>query len=210
MITEERVNNIEAALTRFMDQSSMILAAIHEEIAEIRASNARTDRQLLELQQQAELGRQQAERERKDFNKRLAELSDSMGTIIEDMVAPCGFKLAHAIFGDEEAQTRAIRIDRKHPSRRGEVMELDLLAVGPTKVLIVEAKRRMDAEKAANLHLKAASFTEFFPEYSGKTILCAVASVYLEPSIIAFLNRERLYGIAMGDETMEVVNLGQF
>lgn len=92
MITEERVTNLEKSLTRFIEQSSVILAAIHEDIAEIRASNARTDRQLLEMQQQAE-------KERKDFNKRLAELSDSMGTLIEDMVAPCGFQLARSIPG---------------------------------------------------------------------------------------------------------------
>lgn len=203
MVTEERVINLEAALAKFMEQSSVILAAIHEDIAEIRASNARTDRQLLEMQQQAE-------KDRKDFNKRLAELSDSMGTLIEDMVAPCGFRLAQAIFGGEEAQTCAIRIKRKHPSRPGEMMELDLLAVGRAKALIVEVKRRMDAEKAAQLHSKVALFREYFPEYSGITVLCAVASVYLDPSIIMFLNRERIYGIAMGEETMQVVNLRQF
>jgi hypothetical protein len=32
----------------------------------------------------------------------------------------------------------------------------------------------------------------------------------LEASVVAFLNREKVYGIAMGDEVMEVVNLGQF
>ena len=57
---------------------------------------------------------------------------------------------------------------------------------------------------------KVASFPQYFPEYAGRQVLCAVASVYLDPSVIAFLNREKLYGIAMGDDTMEVVNLGQF
>src|SRR5438552_1434205 len=98
MVTEEPVDKLETALTRFIDQSNMILAAnredlagIHADVSEIRASNARTDRLLLEMQRQAE-------KERKDFNKRLAEISDSMGTLIEDMVAPCGFRLAKSIF----------------------------------------------------------------------------------------------------------------
>lgn len=203
MIIEERVVNLEAALAKFMEQTSVVVAAIHEDVAEIRASNARTDRQLLEMQQQAE-------KERKDFNKRLADLSDSMGTLIEDIVAPCGFRLTEAIFAGEEAETCAPRVKRKHPERRGEMMELDLLAVGRSKALIVEVKRRMDAEKAAQIHTKAALFPDYFREYSDRTVLCAVASVYLDPSVIAFLNHERIYGIAMGDETMEVVNLGQF
>ncbi len=135
---------------------------------------------------------------------------DSVGTLIEDMVAPCGFQLARAIFGTEDADTCAIRIKRKHPVRRGEMMEIDLLAVGPTKLVVIEAKRRIDTEKAAQLRLKAALVTEYFPEYANRQVICAVASVYLDPSVIAFLNREKLYGIAMGDETMQVVNLGRF
>ncbi len=245
MVTEERVVNLEATLAKFIEQTNLFIAAMHEDVAEIRASNARTDRQLLEMQQQAEkdrqqadedrqradldrqradldrqradldrqradLDRQQAEKDRKDFNKRLAELSDSMGTLIEDMVAPCGFNLSRAIFATEEAQTSSIRVKRRHPVNAGELMELDLLAVGPTKVLVVEVKRRMDAGKAAEYHQKLARLPEFFPELAGKAICPAVASVYLDPAVIAFLNREKIYGIAMGDEVMEVVNLGQF
>ena len=91
MVADERIINVEAAVAKFVEQSTLMMAAMHEDVAEIRASNARTDRQLLE-------GQQRAERDRKDSNKRLAEISDSMGTLIEDMVAPCGFNLAKAIF----------------------------------------------------------------------------------------------------------------
>jgi len=179
------------------------MAVIHEDVAEIRASNARTDRQLLEMQQRAEM-------DRKDFNKRLAEISDSMGTLIEDMVAPCGINLAKAIFATEEAQTSFIRVKRKHVRNPGEMMELDLIAVGPTKVLVVAVKRRMDAAKAAEHRQKLTRLPEFFPESAGKTVCAAVVSIYLEPTITPFLNREKIYGMTMGDEVMEVVNLGQF
>ncbi len=50
----------------------------------------------------------------------------------------------------------------------------------------------------------------FFPELAHLKILPAVASVYLEATVIAFLNRQQVYGIAMGDKVMEVVNAGQF
>jgi len=201
MVTEDRVVNLEATLARFIEHTDLVVAAIHEDIAEIRAGHARTDRQLLAMQQQAD-------KERKDFNKRLAEISDSMGTLIEDMVAPCGFQLARTVFGSEEAETCAIRVKRKHPARRGEVMELDLLAIGPAKLLVVEVKRRIDAAKVAEYRDKLKRFPEFFPELADKVLCAAVASVYLESP--AFLNREKVYGIAMGDEVMEVINLGQF
>ena len=190
-------------MARFIEHTDLMIAAIHEDVAEIRAGHARTDRQLLEIQQQAE-------KDRKDFNKRLAEVSDSMGTLIEDMVAPCGFQLARTVFGSEEAQACAIRVKRRHPAQRGELMELDLPAIGRAKLLVVEVKRRIDAAKVAEYRDKLKRFPEFFPELADKTLCAAVASVYLEPSVVAFLNREKVYGIAMGDELMEVVNLGQF
>ena len=246
MLTEERVSKVEDAVAELARFQAEALADIRASVAEIRASNARTDAVLLALQRQAEHDRQQAgqerrdnaerfrqwdqraetdrkaweqrtaefdqryEKDRKDFNKRLAEISDSMGTLIEDMVAPGGFQLARAIFVTEEADPCAIRIKRRHPALAGEMMELDLLAIGPTKLLVIEVKRRMDAAKAAEYRQKLARLPEFFPELAGKAVYPAVASVYLEPSVIAFLNREKLYGIALGDEVMQVVNLGQF
>jgi len=321
VVTEERVVNLETALANFIAHSDRIVVAIHQDIAEMRASNARTDRRLLEMQQQAETDRHQAEtdrqhaeagrqdfdrrmdqfaaraeadrqdfggrmdqfaaraeadrqqaeksredfnrrmdewarkaeqdrkdfggrrdqfaaraepdwqqaeksredfnrrtdewsrkaeQDRKDFHKQWAELSDNRGTLLEDMVAPCGFKLAEAIFGDQEAQTCGIRFKARHPANPGEMMEVDLLAVGPTKVLVGEVNRRIDAAKAQEFREKLQRLPEFFPSLAGKTLCAAVASVYLEPSVIAFLNRQKLYGIAMGDEVMEVVNLGQF
>ncbi len=149
------MSDLERAMAVFVEQTNLAIAEIRSSTAEIRASNRRTDERLLELQRRADEDRKRADErwkqaderwrqanerwmsanaewkeERRDFNKRLAELSDSMGTLIEDMVAPCGFQLAKAVFATEEAHTCGIRIEQKHPTRRGEMMELDLLAIG--------------------------------------------------------------------------------
>jgi len=76
--------------------------------------------------------------------------------------------------------------------------------------LMLDFERRMDAAKVTEYRDKVRLLSEFFPELAGKTVCPAVASVYLEASVIALLNREKIYGIAMGDETMHVVNLGAF
>ena len=54
MVTEDRVINLEATLVRFIEHTDLA-------IAEIRASNARTDRQLLEMQRQADKERKHAD-----------------------------------------------------------------------------------------------------------------------------------------------------
>jgi hypothetical protein len=154
--------------------------------------------------------RERADKERRDFNKRMAELSDSMGTLIEDMVAPNARRIASEIFPNDPAITLAQRVRRTHPQDRSQMAEIDLLAAGRDYLMIFEAKRRLDSQKIREFVEKLESIPEFFPEYAGLKIVPVVASVTIEPSVVTFLNRQKVYGVAMGDETMDLVNLGQF
>jgi len=181
-----------------------------EALTDIRASNLRTDALLLEMQRQAEKDRQQAEKDRKDFNKRLAELSDSMGTLIEDMVAPNARRIAAEIFPEDPVVRLAQRVRQVHPADAGRMLEIDLLVAGKEHLMAVEAKRRLNAEKIREFVEQMGAIPEFFPEYARHTLVPVVASVTIESSVVRFLNRSRVYGVAMGDETMELVNRGQF
>jgi hypothetical protein len=221
---EHRVDRLETTFVSFMERTEEALAdirastaEIRASTAEIRASNLRTDALLLEMQrqaekdrQQAEKDRQEAEKDRKDFNKRLAELSDSMGTLVEDMVAPNARRIASEIFPSDPVIRLAQRVRQVHPSEPGQMMEIDLLAAGRKHLMVVEAKRRLNADKVREFVEKVSSIPGFMPEYAGHVLVPVVASVTIEPSVITFLNRQKVYGVAMGDETMELVNLGQF
>jgi hypothetical protein len=216
-IIEERVDRLETVFASFMERTEEALADIRASTAEIRASNLRTDAILLEMQrqaekdrQQAEKDREQAEKDRKDFNKRLAELSDSMGTLIEDMVAPNARRIAAEIFPSDPVNRLAQRVRQVHPTDRGRMLEIDLLAAGREYLMVVEAKRRLTTEKIREFVEKVRTVPEFMPEYAGHILVPVVASVTIPPSEITFLNRQKVYGVAMGDETMQLINLGQF
>jgi hypothetical protein len=208
--TSERVDRLEQVFASFMERTEEMMADIRANVAEMRASNARTDAVLLEMQQQADKDRQQAEKERKDFNKRLAELSQSMGTLIEDMVAPNARRIAEEIFPGDPVVMMGQRLRRVHPDDRGRMMEVDLLVAGRNHVMVVEAKRRIDPEKIRDFLERMSHLPEFFPEYSQHKLVPVMATVNVDPTVITYLNRQKVYGVAMGDETMELVNLGQF
>jgi hypothetical protein len=179
--------------------------------AEKDRERADKDREQAEKdRQRADKDREQAEKDRKDFNKRLAELSDSMGTLVEDMVAPNARRIASEIFPADPVLRLAQRVRQVHPSDSGRMMEIDLLVAGREHLMVVEAKRRLNADKIREFVEKVAEIPEFMPEYAGHKLVPVVASVTIEPSVITFLNRQQVYGVAMGDETMELVNLGGF
>jgi hypothetical protein len=222
--TEERVDRLETVFARFMERTEEALAdirastaeirastaEIRASTAEIRASNLRTDALLLDMQRQAEADRRKADQDRKDFNKRMAELSDSMGTLVEDMVAPNARRIAGEIFPVDPVVRLVQRLRQVHPTDPSRMVEIDLLAAGRQHLMVVEAKRRLNPEKIREFVERVAEIPEFLPEYAGYQLVPVVASVSIEPSVIVFLNRQKVYGVAMGDETMELVNLGQF
>jgi hypothetical protein len=228
---EQRVDRLEEALIGFAEQSKAVfaaVAAIHEDVAEIRASNARTDRALLLLRQeseerwkkfeqqaekhreQAEKDRQQAGKERREFNKRMAEISDRVGRFVEDMVHPNAPRIAAKLFGDDPIRMLAIRVKRRHPSDPARMMELALLVAGERHVLLGEAKSTPTVEKADAFLEKMAQFADFFPEYAGHTILPMLASVSFDHSLVTYLSRRRTYALGFGDETLELLNEGEF
>ena len=231
-VLTERVDRLELALASFVEHTERMVAAIHEDVAEIRASNARTDRKLLEMQQQADRDRQQAERSRQqdrqqaeksrqqdreqtekdriDFNKRLAEIADAHGRLIEDMVWPNGSRIAMELFEGDVIVTSAIRVKRKHPADAGQMMEIDLFVAGSRHLFVCEAKSKVTPEKVADYLERVARIPEFFPEFAVLKILPALASVHIDESMVKHLNRCRVYAVAFGDETMELLNKGAF
>ena len=220
-VLTERVDRLELALASFVEHTERMVAAIHEDVAEIRASNARTDRKLLEMQQQAEKDRQQAEKSRQqdreqtekdriDFNKRLAEIADAHGRLIEDMVWPNGSRIATELFEGDVIVTSAIRVKRKHPADAGQMMEIDLFVAGSRHLFVCEAKSKVTPEKVADYLERVARIPEFFPEFAELKILPALASVHIDESMVKHLNRCRVYAVAFGDETMELLNKGAF
>jgi hypothetical protein len=231
---EERVDSLEEVFREFLLESSRMIAANNEAIAEIRASNARTDHQLLVMQQQAErdrekltammeqadkdrergdrdrekadLDRERAEKDRKDFNRRLAEATDSQGLMIENMVWPNLNRVAKQVFGGGNVLFSGIRVKRRLPTDQGRLMELDLLAVGEKAVLICEAKSKVDASKVREFLEKLAVFPEFFPQYAGLAVRPMIASIYFDPSVVAHMTSRNVIALGFGDETMEVLN----
>lgn len=234
-VLEQRVCRLEEVLERFIEQSTAFQAAIHEDVAEIRASNARTDHALLrlrqesearwrefeqraekdrreseahwkEVEQRAEKDRQQAEKDRRDFNKRMAEISDRVGRFVEDMVHPNAARIARRLFGDDSIEMLAIRVKRRHPSVPSRMLELDLLVAGRRHLLVGEAKSTPTKEKADEFLDTIKDIAVFFPEYAEHQVLPLMASVSFEPSLLAYFSRRKLLALGFGDETMELLN----
>ncbi len=163
--------------------------------------------------QQAEFARQyqillkkQAERD-----KQMGELSNKLGTVVEDFVIPNMSELLHELVPsvDESEIVVNARVKRMHRPTKEQV-EIDAMAEGGNVVLVNETKTTMKIDYIDNFLSLLATFKRFFGEYQDFKILGMVSSLYVDPSVAKYAGRQGLLVVALRPGLMEVVNEAGF
>jgi len=149
-----------------------------------------------------------------EMNKRWGELSAKLGLLVENIVAPSVPRVLGEVFAcpEEAIEFLGLRLRRKHPSLPGRNREFDAVAVGCGYVLIVESKVQLDARAVAEFAERLPEAREFFPEFADKgyRFAGAVASLYVDPSVVAFAEKLGLVVLGTGDDLMAVLNSSGF
>jgi hypothetical protein len=149
--------------------------------------------------------RAEAERDRKRMNKAWGDLANKLGTIVEDIVAPNIPRLAREDFGLAEIDAFYIRPVRRDPVTNTMTYEYDIVCAGSGRVIIVEVKSSPTVHHIDKLPERLADFRAFFPEFSTSEVIGVLASWSIDPNLCSTLSQRGFYGLAMNDDTMEIV-----
>ena len=184
---EERVDRLEVVLEQFISQSNA-------RAAEVNTALLRLERMM--------------EQDRREHNKRWGELANKMGTLVEDIVAPNLLRMSQGELNCGEFQHFAIRLERVHPITKQE-REFDVVVAGSESVLLNQTKSSPTPEHAQAFadFARSGEFFEYFPEYRGRALLPVFSSLYIPANVITYLTKQGIYAVAMGGDTMQVVNL---
>jgi len=144
--------------------------------------------------------------DRKRMNEQWGELVNKWGTLVEDMVAPNIPRIAREHFGFSDIEFFALRIKVRNKKDRSQRREFDVIAVGDNQVIINETKSSPRIDYINEFIAVLAQIEDYFPEYAGKTIIPIFASLHIGEDVVTYLTRQRIYAMAMGDETMELKN----
>jgi len=215
----DRLENMMAEVAHAQMRTEMSLLALSKEMTEFK--NEMTEfknemtgfkdemtgfkAEMAEFKDWVKDGIEESRQDRKRMNKAWGDLANKMGTTVEDVVAPNIPRFARDEFGMGERTDLLIRARRI--SRRGEQREreYDVICAGSNKVIIVEVK-----STPAKVHIpefldSLQDFADFYPEYADFERIYIFASWSLPNPIRKVAAEAGLYGIAMGDETMEIV-----
>ncbi len=154
--------------------------------------------------------REEARRERRELARQLGDISNRLGTIVEDVIAPSLRRMAEREFDLGEIEFFTRRAEKYHPLTN-QRREFDVLIVGRKAVLLNETKStaRPDFVKEAVGFLRSGEFFEYFPEYLGRPLIPVFSSLYIPDDIVAYLTHQGIYAVGMGEETMQVLNLDE-
>lgn len=146
---------------------------------------------------------------KKEADKRWGELANKMGTLAEDIVAPSIPDLFRGLFGVEDPDWY-VRVLRRHRADRSRRVEFDVVAWGGEHFLATETRSRAKPEDLPELLSRFREVRGFFAEAEGLKVVGALASFYVDASLVRAAEREGLLVFGLGGGLLELLNTPGF
>jgi hypothetical protein len=215
----KRVNRLEKLMAQLImtvdrvDQHvDQLSSEMREFKTEMRLSHERADREMREFKAEMQVSRERSDQEMREFRQELGRLDRKMSTMTEDIVAPSIPNILHQIVGcpRDGLEFLAVRFKKRHPVSKN-MQEFDVVAACGDYLLITETKRRLSADHVKDFLTRTLPHAkEFFPEYSGKKIIGAMATLSRDESVLRFGESQGIYLLGVSGLVMEVLNAPGF
>jgi len=195
----ERFDSLES----YMKDLSFQALRTERELSRLSAEMREFKNEMRAFKNEMSEFKQQSERDRRQMNRKWGELANKMGTLVEDLVAPNLPRVARELFGCGEPEYFVVRARR----RRGPTtMELDALVVCEGVAVINETKSTLTARDVDEIIDKLEAFPRFFPEFQDRRGFAMLAGLHVDDSLVRYATGKSVLVMAMGDETMQVLN----
>jgi len=151
----------------------------------------------------------ESRRQLRAMNKQWGELSNKLGTLVEDLVAPSLPRIVEERLGERTYDLFMERPRRRSPDGR-RVKEFDAVLVTPACVYLNSTKATLRSADVDGFVADIAEFRTFFPEYRALPLVGILASLAVDESLLTYAERQGFLVLAVGDQIMEVKNRSGF
>ena len=159
-------------------------------IQEVWALFKETDKKIAEVSKTAKLA----------FDSVTA-LTGKWGRFVEGLIAPGTISM----FKERGIEVEKV-YQRVKAHKDGKEIEIDILAINKEYAVLIEAKSTLGIEDV-NEHIeRLKAFKKFFPEYSNRKVIGAVAGIVIEEGADRFAYRQGLFVIGQTGETVKILN----
>ncbi len=203
----ERVDSLEQTLQDF-------IRSVGDEFRKLYNSQRQTEAELRLFKD--EMGafkdemlvfKDESRRQQRQMNKKWGEISNKLGTLVEDLVAPSLPRVIEERL-NEHAYDLMVRLKRQLPD--GRVKEFDALVITPECACLNSTKATLRIADIDSFVADIAAFRSFFPEHDALPLVGILASLAVEKSVLAYAEKQGFLVLAVGDELMEIKNRPDF
>jgi len=200
-VLEQRVNRMEDA----MAEMARVVAQTSRELADFK-------NEMQDFKSEVHFFIEESRASRIEMNRRWGELSNKMGTMAEDLVAPNIPRILRTVLGcpDDAIEQTGVRMLRRSSVNPAIRREFDVIASYGNYFLINETKSRLSPQDVDKFVETLSSAREFFPEATEKQIVGAIAFLYVDESLARFAERNGVIVLDFGENVMGVLNSHSF
>ncbi|WP_028950940.1 hypothetical protein [Sulfurihydrogenibium subterraneum] len=218
-VLEEKVSRLEEMMMRLLyiqQKTEMEIQSLSREIKEYKQENDRKfakmdeefEKYKQEVDKQIKEYKQEVNKQIKEMNKRWGELSNKMGTIVEDIISPATRPVLEKYF--------KCKIDRKsinvEVNEQKVHTEFDVIAISESckTVFLIEVKTTFRGKFVEDVFDKVEKFKIAFPEYRDYKIVPILASLSMDENTVNTLTKNKIYAMAYREwEYMDILNFDQ-
>ncbi|CAN2041790.1 DUF3782 domain-containing protein [Candidatus Magnetomoraceae bacterium gMMP-15] len=148
---------------------------------------------------------QETDNEVKRVSTNVDKLADKWGRFVEGLVIPGVIKMFKKRDIDIEKVSQRLKVHKNTDK-----MEIDILGVNGEYAVLVEAKSTLNVDDVKDHIERLKAFKRFFPEYSDKKVIGAVAGIVINQGADKFAYRQGMFVIAQSGETVTILNDNKF
>ncbi len=164
-----------------------------------------TDRKFQESSREFDKRMAETNRQIKETSKRVGALSNRLGEFVEEMVRPGVEKLFQERGIDVHSQIGPMKASDADGG-----IQVDLAVRNTTEMVLIECKSKL-SEEHVNDHLERLSkFKKYFPEYTDKKLMGAVAAMVIPESVGRYACKQGMFVLAQSGEVMTILNDEKF
>jgi len=194
--TERFKTNMEKTISEMKEDTERLKTNMEKIVAEMKADTEKFKTNMEKTVAEMKI----------DFNKKWGELSNKLGTIVEDIIFPAAKPVLEKYFNCEITDIHMNRKRKKDNLKD----EFDVIAVSdPCKtVYLIEVKATPKIDYINEFKdEKLERFKALFPEYENYKLVPIFASLRLEDDIVNYLTKNKIYAMAYREwEYMDILN----
>ncbi|MFN4308084.1 hypothetical protein [Sulfurihydrogenibium azorense] len=200
-VLEEKVSRLEEMMMRLVyiqQKTEMELQSLAKEMKEYKQE---VDRQIREY-------KQEVNKQIKEMNKKWGELSNKIGTIVEDIISPATRPVLEKYFKcNIEKKLVNVEVNEENIHT-----EFDVIAVSNSckTAFLIEVKTTFSGKFVEDVFEKIEKFKKAFPEYKDYKIVPILASLSMDENTVNILTKNKIYAMAYREwEYLDILNFNQ-